>query len=520
MGPKGKVARGVGWLAPAAAERWPGREYLLYEGQRTTFSELSQRTDGLAVDLLRHGVAPGDRVLIQLPNGLDIVLLQLAAWRIGAVAVPVVSIYRERELRQIVDLVRPAVVATSATLGGRSPVTELNTVLSELEHTPKVRYVTQGSHDGWSALPEGRSRAVGVLPEPAAADLPCLLLFTSGTTGAPKAVELTSTALLEATNGWLELALTPDDVALAVGPLAHIGGMIPGCLVPLTVGCRVVVLPRWEPEVALRTIVDERVTYTTGAPVFLSDLTALCEQRGVTALGVEHFVCGGAVTPADLIRRADAVGIAASRGYGMTETAGLVALAPPGATLEQRCSFDGHVVQGLDVRAVDDAGVPQSPGTVGNLRIRGPQLLRRYTDEGATRAQLCDGWFDPGDVGRVLADGWLEIRGRTKDIINRGGEKFSARDIEDALTEHPAVLAAVVAPVPDPRFGEAVCAFLVLTRSVSPDELEQFLLDSQMTKAKVPSEWHVVEGLPTTATGKVRKNELLENRDRARRMNR
>lgn len=503
----------VGSLAREAASRWGQREYASCEGTRITFGELADWVDAVASDMISAGLRPGGRVLVQLPNCLQVVVLQLAAWRAGAIAVPVVAIYREHELRQIVNDVRPDVIATAARLGDRPLAAELDRVIAASSCEPKVRYVVDGQRDGWRAVPPP-DVPVAALPEPGGPDDCCLILFTSGTTAAPKGARLSSGALLAATQPWRSVGLDEADVGLAVAPLAHIAGMIPGCLVPLTIGCRVAIMVRWDAQIAIDTIETERATFSAGAAVFLRDLVERYERAGATGHRLAHFISGGAATPPELVERAQAVGMGASRAYGMTETAGVVAVAPADAALSRRARYDGRLVDGMAVRVLDDAGVDQPPGTEGAIHIGGPQLLLGYTDPAATAAQLSGGWFDSGDVGLITEDGWLQITGRTKDIINRGGEKFSARDIEESILRHADVENAVVAPVPDDRLGEAVCAFVVARDGAAPstDELTRFLLDAGMAKAKVPSEWHIVDRIPTTATGKVQKHLLLRER--------
>jgi acyl-CoA synthetase (AMP-forming)/AMP-acid ligase II len=505
----------LGSLAAVAAARWPDREFAVIGDRRLSYTELSAWTDAVAHDLVAHGVGPGDNVLVHLPNCLEVIVAQLAAWRIGAVAVPVVAIYRERELSYILRDSPPAVLVTAWSIGDRKPARELDRILAEAGLTPRIRYLVSGEEAGWSPFPGSEARPAGELPDPADPDACCLVLYTSGTTSAPKGARLSSRAIFAAVASWDELRIGPDDVALAVAPLAHIAGMNPGCLVPLRTGCRVAILPRWNPEDALELIDREKATFSTGANVFLRDLVEYYERAPEGLHRLRDFVSGGAATPPSLVERADALGIQASRAYGMTETAGVIAIAGADAPLERRANFDGQVVNGAEVIAVGEAGEPLPPETEGDLRIRGPHLLLAYTDPVVSAAQLRDGWFDPGDVGIVTEDGWLRITGRTKDIINRGGEKFSAREIEEAILAHPSIADAAVIPVPHPRFGEAVCAFVVIGSGrewVGEEEMAKHLLSMSLARAKTPVEWHVTDTIPTTLTGKVQKHRLADIR--------
>ncbi len=509
----------VGWFATRASARWGDREFAEFDGRRISFAELSTWVDRVAADLVGHGIEPGDRVLVQLPNCLEVIVLQLAALRIGAVAVPVVSIYREHEVKQIVADCRPQAVATVDDLRGRRLGEELERCLETAGIETGVRYMLEGSRQGWSEFPSlaGAEPARGDLPEPADPGNCCLILYTSGTTSAPKGVMLSSSALIAATAAWERLALGPEDVALAVAPLAHIAGMVPGCLVPLTVGSRVTIMPRWDADEAVRVIERERVTFSTGANVFLKDLVEAYERQPSTHKP-NHFVSGGSATPPELVERATALGLGAVRAYGMTETAGVISMAEHDAPLERKACFDGRLIDSVEMRVVDAEGNDLPPGSEGTLLIRGPQLMLGYTDPEVNELQFRDGWFDPGDIGAVDAERWLRITGRTKEIINRGGEKFSVRDIEEAILRHPDVNDAAVIPVPDERFGETVGAFVVIRDGCVPPalaEVSELLLEEGLAKAKLPVAWHTIERIPTTPSGKVKRFELIEMHERA-----
>jgi acyl-CoA synthetase (AMP-forming)/AMP-acid ligase II len=224
------------------------------------------------------------------------------------------------------------------------------------------------------------------------------------------------------------------------------------------------------------------------------------------------FMCGGSAIPPSLIERADAVGIRAFRSWGMTEapTVGVVA---PGDSLELRARCDGRLSEGCEVEAVDERRRPLPPGELGELRLRCPEQMMGYTDAALDAEQVdADGWFYTGDVGRVDAAGWITMTGRLKDLVNRGGEKFSAQDIEHAISSHPAVGSVAVTGLPDERLGECVAAFVVL-RPGAAWPGRQALLDhleaQRLARQKFPTVWRVVEELPMTMSGKVQKNRLV-----------
>lgn len=500
----------LGSLVATAAARWGEREFLVLGAARLSFADLDARVNAAARHLVAAGTGPGERVLLQAGNGLDLVVLTLAAWRIGAICVPVVPIYRRRELAAIVADTRPAVIAAAEAAGSRSPCAELDEVLTELGHAPRLRVLLDGgSRSRWSAVTDGPSVP---LPDPAGPDECCAILYTSGTTSAPKGARISGRAMLANLHNWCTAqALTAQDVTLTGAPLAHIGGL-QSLLIPLLCGGRAVVLPQWDADVAVATIEAERVTLMSGPPVFLADLVERYERGAGAGPRLGRFLSGGAATPSSLIERAEAVGVVASRCYGMTETVGTIAQSTPDDPLPARRDTDGRLLPGTQVRVVDDAGVPVPAGELGHLQIRSGQLMLGYTDPALTVAQLTDGWFFPGDLGRLDADGRLTMAGRSKDIINRGGEKFSAQDIEAALAACPGIREAAVVGLPDERLGEKIGAFLVLSDGVAwtgPEPVLAALEAARLARPKYPVAWFVLDELPRTASGKVQKNLLL-----------
>ncbi|RZT84983.1 cyclohexanecarboxylate-CoA ligase/acyl-CoA synthetase [Pseudonocardia sediminis] len=499
-------------LVPGAAARHPDRELFLFEGRRVSYGEFDRWTRAVAADLVTRGVRRGDRVLVQLPNCLEALVLQVAAFRAGAVDVPVVPIYRQHEMRQILADARPAVVCSVAAMGDRAPAEEIDTLLDELGQRPLVRYVVGGERPGWDAVPEAADTDVA-LPEPGTPDEPALLLYTSGTTSAPKGALLSARAVFAHMVNFKDiLGAGEDTVTLAATPLSHLGGFVAAVVFPAFLGGRSVIMPGWRPDEAMQVIEDEKVTLMMGATVFLADMVARYETAppGEHRLGI-YAAAGAAVAP-ELIDRASAVGLQVARAYGMTETAGVCAAASSRDPLERRRAWDGRLLRGMEIQVVDDERNLVPPGTVGQFRIRGPQMLTGYTDPALTAEQIdADGWFYPGDAGRVDADGWVQMVGRTKDIVNRGGEKFSTMDIEMAIASHPGVARVAVTAVAEERLGEAVGAWVVLddaTRAGGAEPLVEHLHTRGLAKQKIPTQWHVVAEIPATASGKIQKHRL------------
>ncbi|MTD12426.1 AMP-binding protein [Nakamurella sp. YIM 132087] len=506
----------LGSLLIRQAVRRPDDEYVSFGGERWTYRRFSGWVDAVAADLVGRGIGRGDRILIQVPNRLEALVLQLAAFRIGAVDVPVIPIYREHELRHILDDARPAAVAVAATVSSRTPPTEIDTILSSTDWAPRVRYVIGGDADGWVPfrdLPESVDDVD--LPEPGRPDEPALILYTSGTTAKSKGAVLTARECLAHARNWVStFQVRSDDVYLVGTPLSHLGGFNAAILLPLFTGARVVVLPHWRAIEAAEIAEQEAATVMLGAALFLSEMVDIYASGRFSDRPIRLYASAGSVTPPALIRRAADFGVTAGSCYGMTE-AGTLSGFGPGDPLERRAELDGRIFPSMTVEAVDELRRVLPPFEEGELRVRGPQVMERYTDPAASARQLDDeGWFYTGDVGYVTDDGWLKMTGRLKDIINRGGEKFSAQEIELALVQHPDVLEVAVAGLPDERFGERVAAFLRLSDGVvwnGPQPLLDHLDALGFAKQKFPVTWRVLaEGLPRTASGKVRKNVLID----------
>jgi acyl-CoA synthetase (AMP-forming)/AMP-acid ligase II len=489
----------------AAAERWPDRVAVVIGSERLTFVVLRNRTAAVAASLATAGVKQGDRIVAQLPNCAELIVSLFAAWRIGAVPVPVVPLYRSHELRTVIAETRPAAVISVAVRGDRRPAVEMDAAIRDAGVDPAVRYVVDGPVQGWSEFPSGTATS---LPQPVVrAENCCLVLFTSGTTAEPKGVRHDSRSLFAEARSYREMVdFGPEDAMFLPAPIAHIGSVVASTLLPCLTGGRAVILRKWDSEGAMELLSAEQVTFAAGAPVFLSELV---ERRCV----VPMFQTGAATTPRALLLRAEAVGITAWRAWGMTEAPSM-SYGGPYASLDRRSGTDGRVEAGSEVTTVDGDRKPLPAGSEGELRLRSPKQLLGYTSEAATKANVDDeGWFYTGDLGSVDADGWVSITGRLKDIINRGGEKFSAMEIEQAICGHECIETAAVVAVPEPRLGEQIVAYVrvLAGRDYPGDAAMRAYLDGVgLARQKIPVAWVVVDALPTTATGKVQKHVLVE----------
>jgi acyl-CoA synthetase len=498
-----------------AARQWGSRPAVIEGGHQLTYQELLEVVERAAAWLVGAGVGPGDVVCWQTPNWWEAHAMGLAIWHAGAVSCPIAPFYREHELRQVIEQVRPAAVVTAETFRGFAHAEAFDDLLAGTGLGDTARVILRGTRPGWSpfdvVVSHGRRQEAAALGP----DEPCLVLFTSGTTAGAKAAVHSSRTLLAETRQLADAwGLSWEDVAYMAAPLQHITGVLNAMTIPLLVGASAVLSERWEAAVAVADIMRHRVTYSAGATVFLQELTDAARGARVH-LPLRVFACGGAAVPRAVMERSEEQGIPAARVYGMTElpTVTVMNRAYP---FDLRAETDGAIAPGVQVRVVGPNGEPAPAGCAGELLVRGPEQMLGYLDAEANRGALDDaGWFSTGDVGLVDAAGFVTITGRVKDVINRGGEKFSARDIEDLLVAHPAVRHAAVVAGPDARFGEVPVAFVVLGQpgQTSVEELSRHLHATGLARQKTPVAWHFVDALPMTPSGKVKKFELVATAD-------
>jgi acyl-CoA synthetase (AMP-forming)/AMP-acid ligase II len=429
-----------------------------------------------------------------------------------------VTIYRPHELSAISSQTRPSAVVTVGGRTGRRHIDEWNDALRTAKMSGIAHFGVgvEATDTDWSELPSRRDDATPHVPTEDSQPGECaLILFTSGTTADPKGVRHDSRSLAAEVASYRDGAhLGAEDVVFIPAPMAHVGALVASTLLPCFTGAKAVVMPAWDPALAVKVVAAERATFAIGAPVFLSGLLDSYETDASSAHRITKFHTGAAPAAAEVIVRAETLGVLAWRAWGMTE-APTITYGGPDAPLARRAGFDGRIEPGSEVQAVAEDRRPLRVGEIGELRLRSPKQMMGYVSAEQTSAQVDDdGWIYSGDLGWVTEDGWVTITGRVKDIINRGGEKFSALEIEQAISTHPTVSAAAVVGVPDPRLGESVAAFVTLNEgSTYPGDaaMSSHLDAIGLARQKTPIYWTVLRDLPLTATGKIQKRELIRS---------
>ena len=505
-------------LAGAAAHDRCPLVFVTGDGERaTTLAALVSDAERVAAAFQVRGIGPGAVVAVQLPGTYEGAVIQAAVALCGAVLLPVVMIYGPREMEFVLRRSGAAAVVLPRERRGRP---HADVVLGGLPGLPALKLAVVVGDEapghgaiGYAALfgqPGGGYRA----PSPAPDDR-AVLMYTSGTTAEPKGVQHSHRTLLAEATSRVYTHVGPSARNLGLFPPGHVAGLL-NLLRILLLGTPTVIMQAWDAALAARLIDKHQVTSCGGAPVQLSGLLDQQADGTATLATLREVLTGAAPVPPSLIRRADAAGITAFRSYGSSEhptvTAG--AIADP---LDARACTDGGLLAGNQVRLVDAAGRDVPDGQPGEILTRGPELFTGYTDPALNAAAfLPGGWFRTGDVGRTDAAGRLTVTDRLKDIIIRGGENISAKEVEDLLITHPAVADVAVIPSPDPVMGERVCAVVVVRPGFSfdVDEARAHFAAAGVARQKTPEVVMLVDELPRTPSGKVRKDVLRAARGR------
>lgn len=516
----------IGHYLERAADRYPGRDAVVAGDRRVTFAEIDREATRLAAALHAHGVTRNDVVSFQLPNCVETVVVFHAVMKIGAVANPIVPIYRSRELRFILGQSRAKVVFIPGELRGVDVDAMYSDLAAELPDLDLVVSVGNSSAAGdkfvdWndlmgSVIPQQLDQVRTL--EPPNADDVCLLLYTSGTTADPKGALHSHNTLVYENQSmvrWFELGET--DVIFNPSPVTHVTGINCALILPFLLGAPVVLQDVWEPQTALRHIIDERGSFMIFSTPFLRGLLDAAESADKDTPSIRYIVCGGADIPDTLTATATTRLGTVVRMYGATEGPS-VTTAHRSDPLYLRINTDGRTIEPTEVVVSGGDGTSAPTGEVGEILWRGPDTFLGYLDASLNDAAFTDdGFFRTGDLGRFDSSGGIHIVGRIKDIINRSGEKISAHDVENQLSEHPSVIEVAVVAGPDPRTGERGCAFVVTRdrQDLTLPEVHAFLLDRDIAVQKIPESIFVVDSLPKTASGKVQKFALRDwTRDR------
>ncbi len=492
-------------------------------GASYTYSALDHAASCLANWMLAKGIESGDRIAFQLPGWCEFTVIYLACLKIGAVSVPLLPSWREAELVWVLNKCQAKIFFAPTLFKQTRPVDLILPLQNQLPQLQQIVGVDKLA-PATSALSLSQiiadnthlTTAITVHGDELAA-----VLFTSGTEGLPKGVMLTHNNILASERAYCaRLNLTWQDVFMMPAPLGHATGFLHGVTAPFLIGARSVLLDIFTPDACLALLEQQRCTCMLGATPFVYDLLNLLEKQPADLSALRFFLCGGTTIPKKVARECQQRGIKLLSVYGSTESSphAVVNLDDP---LSRFMHTDGYAAAGVEIKVVDDARKTLPPGYEGEEASRGPNVFMGYFDEPELTARALDeeGWYYSGDLCRMDEAGYIKITGRKKDIIVRGGENISSREVEDILLQHPKIHDTCVVAMPDERLGERSCAYVVLKaphHSLSLEEVVAFFSRKRVAKYKYPEHIVVIEKLPRTASGKIQK--FLLRKDIMRRL--
>ena len=496
--------------AAGLAEQDPDFVVLIDGDISVTREQAVLEAEALSSALYARGLRPGDVIAFQLPNWREAMVINLAAALSGLIVNPIVPIYRDHEVSLMLSDCRARAFFVAGEFRNydyADMAARVQARLPDLRHIFTVR--GDGANDFAALVEEGRSRRFA---RPKVDPLGVkMVLYTSGTTGLPKGVLHSHVAIshiLKKSGAYW--GMEAGEATLVPSPVTHISGYANGLEAPFVCGTRTILMESWVARSAVDLIEKHNVVGTVAATPFLVELAAAARESGKALPSLRYFACGGAAVPPDLIPAANAAfaNLRAFRVFGASE----VPLVTFGWPRDERlaASTDGAIVD-YAVRVVGDDGWEVPDGREGEILARGPGMMLGYADAEQTREAItADGYFRTGDLGTRTTDGALIITGRKKDLIIRGGENISAKEIEDALHLHPQVQEAAVVAMPHVRLGEGICAFVIPAGGEAPpaDDLAAHIAAYGLAKQKIPERFEFRDQFPRTASGKVRKDLL------------
>lgn len=492
-------------------------------GASYTYSALDHAASCLANWMLAKGIESGDRIAFQLPGWCEFTVIYLACLKIGAVSVPLLPSWREAELVWVLNKCQAKMFFAPTLFKQTRPVDLILPLQNQLPQLQQIvgvdKLASATSSLSLSQIIADNTPLTTAITTHG--DELAAVLFTSGTEGLPKGVMLTHNNILASERAYCaRLNLTWQDVFMMPAPLGHATGFLHGVTAPFLIGARSVLLDIFTPDACLALLEQQRCTCMLGATPFVYDLLNLLEKQPADLSALRFFLCGGTTIPKKVARECQQRGIKLLSVYGSTESSphAVVNLDDP---LSRFMHTDGYAAAGVEIKVVDDARKTLPPGCEGEEASRGPNVFMGYFDEPELTARALDeeGWYYSGDLCRMDEAGYIKITGRKKDIIVRGGENISSREVEDILLQHPKIHDACVVAMPDERLGERSCAYVVLKaphHSLSLEEVVAFFSRKRVAKYKYPEHIVVIEKLPRTASGKIQK--FLLRKDIMRRL--
>ncbi|MDV6270861.1 AMP-binding protein [Rhodococcus globerulus] len=466
----------------------------------------------LAAYLHKEGIRAGDVITLVVPNWREFVVIHAATGLLGCVVNPLLPKVGQPEMRHILRTAQSRFVFVAADHRGTSPWKTASSAAEGIDGILGIVPVRGGENSYEDILAEPWEERYALPDVSVDAKAWDTVTFTSGTESLPKGVVHSHQTTMFGLRSYIDdvLNLNTDDCVFMPSPICHASGIQWGLRTSIHAGVPLILQDRWDPKIALELIDRHRCTYTLAATPFVVDLIAAKSKGEGSGESLRYVASGGAAIPRQLVAEVrSAFGAELMAVFGASETYVTTATRP--GSSDPVLATDGAALPGVQVAVVDETGVPVKPGQEGEIVTRGPQVFIGYLgDPDLTHRAFRGEWYRFGDLGRIDDAGMLHVTGRIKDIVIRGGENISVREIEEILMSHSKVEAVAVVGVPDPRLGERCCAVVKPSADQSPtlEELNAFLLERGLAKFKLPERLETVDEIPMTATGKIRKADL------------
>ncbi len=518
------------WRSETIADVWNAQAALYADktfvtddqGTALTYKRIDEVSNAVAAWLASVGIRPGDVVTFQLPTWAEFCPVFIGVAKVGAVMHPVARNYSECDLAYIMNKVgtRAFICPTyhHTTDHERQALECVRDV--ETLSEDRILFVRKAGPAPKCGAPTLEDLAAAAIPAfetvPVGADDVAVILSTSGTTGKPKQALLTHNNILFSERAFVGgLPIDADDVMFMPSPLNHATGFFHGIISPVLLGGSTVLQQDFKAAAAIELINEHRCTWSMGATPFIYDMLGSMETNGTSTPTLTLYLSGGAPLPGTLVSCARAHGITLCECYGSTESCPHIYV-PPTSCAEWNGAWSGKTLEGIEIRIVDENRTPVAPGVQGEEASRGPNVFVGYlNDPEQTDAVLDDeGWFYSGDLATIDEEGRVRINGRKKEIVVRGGENISTREVDEAVSAWDGITDQATIGAPDDRMGERICLFAVPNKALGetpqlPDLLD-FLKAQGVSKRLWPERLELVDEIPRTATGKVQRFKLAE----------
>lgn len=503
-------------------ERFPNREYIVDDrGFRYTYEEMDQAAAKVAAWLLEQGIKPGDTISYQLPVWCDFAMITIACYKAGCVAHPISMSYVESELIRSMNQTEGKVYFGTTTFRKTNYEERILAAKGEIPSLGKIvflDYVSEKTSD-YPTLGEILEQYEPLKKEACVHSRTgqdvAVILCTSGTTGGTKGVLLTHDNVRYSEEVFnRELELTEEDIMFMPAPLHHATGFHHAIIAPMLHGAKVVLQQIYKCREAIALMNEEKCTYSMGATPFIYDILRELEASGDELPYLKFYLCGGAPVPGYMVQKAWKYNIILCEVYGSTESVPHTYVRPDEA-LELNGTTSGRALEGIQVRVVDDDGNDVPSGVPGEELSRGPNVFVGYLKDRAITDSVLDddGWFHSGDLCVMDEKGNIHIIGRKKDMIVRGGENLNSNEINDNLEGCPGIGEHTIIGMPDERLGERICAFVVPNeegKNLVLEDILAYLQGKDIPKRLWPERLELIDQIPHTASGKVKKYLLQE----------